>query len=61
MTEYTFIHDFCSKCRNPNFCIVWIDGKYCNDCFNWKTNIHANTKDEVKLLMIDCGIEDLEN
>jgi len=61
MTEYQFEKTFCKICGKANFCIIWEMDPYCNDCFNWIAKIHATTKDEVRQIMYNCGIEDLEN
>ena len=66
MTEYNFEKGICDKCKKIHFCIQTYDTKkkefvfLCDDCFSWSVNYHADVKDEIRKLMIECGIEDLE-
>ena len=64
MNEMTFERQICTKCKKINYCVqieqnyklVWL----CDDCFSWSINYMASKKDEIRKIMITCGIEDLE-
>ena len=66
MTEYNVEREFCEKCNEVHFCIQIYDEKeralifLCDNCFSWAINYHATTKDEIRKIMIDQGIEDLD-
>ena len=63
MTEYNVQREICEKCNKINFCIQIYDHKekdlifLCDNCFSWAINYHADIKDEIRKMMIECGIE----
>ena len=59
-SEYTFEKRTCDKCHKVNFCIEVFPTWYCEICFGW-TKESAEIKDKVRDMMIQCGLEDLEN
>jgi len=56
MTEYTFEHEVCSKCKRKQYCILLGKAFFCENCFAW-TKEYAHVKDEIRKMMIECGIE----
>jgi len=66
MTEYNFMKEKCDKCHKVQFCIETYgkNGKpvyLCEMCFGWNTKFNAWVKDEVREILIKCGMEDIEN
>jgi len=65
----TFEKQQCEKCKGVCFCILHytttrarghVGNWYCENCYSWLLE-DANHKDQVRQIMINCGIEDLEN
>ena len=66
----SFERQFCEKCNKLSFCVdtsslehtftkqpkqKWL----CDYCFSWLIG-NAEKKDEIRQIMIECGIEDLD-
>jgi len=66
----SFEKQFCEKCRRLAYCVdtrsiglmppkkpkqTWL----CENCYAW-TMENAHTKDTIRSIMIQCGIEDIE-
>ena len=53
----------CCKCYRGCFCVLYYSNNkgfwYCDECYSWVIE-DANHKDEVRKIMIQCGIEDIE-
>jgi len=53
----------CFKCKKFVMCYLRIDKGigfwFCDPCYSWVIE-EAGTKDQVRAIMIECGIEDLE-
>ena len=66
MTEYNFEKEECEMCHTIQFCLETITKHptqsrwLCENCFGWSTNHHAKIKDEIRKMMIQQGIEDLD-
>ena len=57
----SFEKQFCARCKKLTVCYHheskdW----YCNECYGWII-ADANLKDEVSKILIECGMEDIEN
>jgi len=64
----SFEKQFCEKCGRLAYCVDtrsighhkikqnWL----CEYCFGW-VNHNAQQKDEIRAIMVQCGIEDLES
>ena len=63
----SFEKQICSKCGIFRFCYEHIVENYnglnhqwfCEPCYSWIIE-NCNHKDEVRQIMIECGIEDIE-
>ena len=59
MSEETFERQVCKVCGYMNFCILDGTEWLCDVHFSWKIN-DAARKDKILAMMINCGIEDIE-
>jgi len=66
MTDYNFLKDYCSRCHKIQYCVEIYDKKgncqsLCETCLGWSTLIRAQMKDDLRDIMINCGLQDIEN
>ena len=56
----TFEQQYWSRCTNVHFCILVGTKFYCSACFD-AVNSDPQQKKDIEKIMVDCGIEDIEN
>ena len=56
MTYETIEKQVCKLCKKIHFCVLIDLDWYCELCYGW-TKEHAEVKDRIRKIMIECGIE----
>jgi len=58
---YQFENRLCRDCKEQNYCILIEKEWFCEKCLGWSIKYTAKIKDDVRKLLIQCGLEDIEN
>jgi len=55
--QYQFENQKCRDCKSIQYCILIEKDWFCEKCLGWSTKYTAKLKDDIKEMLIQCGIE----